>query len=59
VGKLDAVFGSASGPKSAENGGERYQDVTAQLALTAVILGLIELVCPRAFNWQKNAGRKN
>jgi len=34
VGKLDAVFGSASGPKSAENGGERYQDVTAQLALT-------------------------
>lgn len=30
VGKLDAVFG----PKSVENGGKRYQDVTAQLALT-------------------------
>ena len=30
VGKLDAVFGS----KSAENGGERYQDVAAKLALT-------------------------
>jgi len=29
VGKLDAVFG----PKSAENGGERYQDVTEQLTL--------------------------
>jgi integrase len=34
VGKLDAVFGSAMGPKLAENGGERYQDVTAQLTLT-------------------------
>jgi hypothetical protein len=34
VGKLDAVFGSASGPNSAENREERYQDVTAQSALT-------------------------
>jgi len=34
VGKLDAVFGPALGPKVAENGEERYQDVTAQLALT-------------------------
>jgi integrase len=30
VGKLDAVFGSLN----AENGGERYQDVTKKLALT-------------------------
>jgi integrase len=34
VGKLDAVFGSALGPKSAENGEERYQGVTAQNQLT-------------------------
>jgi integrase len=33
VSKLDEVFGSAPGPKSAENGEERYQDVTARLAL--------------------------
>jgi integrase len=33
VGKLDAVFGSALWPKTGENGGERYQDVTANLAL--------------------------
>jgi integrase len=33
VGKLDAVFGSALGLKPAENGGERYQGVTEQLAL--------------------------
>src|SRR5262249_51379888 len=34
VNKLDAVLGSALRPKSAENGGERYQDVTTKLALT-------------------------
>jgi integrase len=34
VSKLDAVFGSAFGLKSAENGEERYQDVTGQKALT-------------------------
>ena len=34
VSKLDEVFGTASGPKSAENGEERYHDVTAILALT-------------------------
>jgi hypothetical protein len=34
VGKLDKVFGSDAGPKLAESGGERYQDVTAKLALT-------------------------
>jgi integrase len=34
VGKLDAVFSEASGAISAKNGEERYQDVTAQLALT-------------------------
>jgi integrase len=33
VSKLDEVFGSASGPKSAENREERYQDVTAQLMI--------------------------
>jgi len=34
VGKLDAVFGSAMGAKVAENVEERYQDITAQKALT-------------------------
>ena len=34
VGKLDKVFGSNDGSKLAENGGERYQDVTGVLALT-------------------------
>jgi hypothetical protein len=34
VGKLDAIFGSESEPILAENGGERYQDVTVQNALT-------------------------
>jgi integrase len=34
VGKLDAVFGANDGAKGGENGGERYQDVTTQKALT-------------------------
>lgn len=34
VGKLDAVFGDAAGVISAKNGGERYQDVTAQNLLS-------------------------
>jgi len=34
VGKLDAVFGSASAAISTENGKERYQDVTGNSALT-------------------------
>jgi len=34
VGKLDAVFGGAFEQKLAENGGERYQDVTGVLELT-------------------------
>lgn len=33
VGKLDAVFGQASGAISAKNGEERHRDVTAKLAL--------------------------
>jgi integrase len=34
VARLDKVFGSNNAPNLAENGGERYQNVTAQLALT-------------------------
>ena len=34
VGKLDAVFGSNEVVNLTENGGERYQDVTKQKALT-------------------------
>jgi hypothetical protein len=34
VGKLDGVFSEAASAISAKNGEERYQDVTAQLALT-------------------------
>ncbi|HEY7184170.1 MAG TPA: tyrosine-type recombinase/integrase [Blastocatellia bacterium] len=34
VGKLDAVFGDAAGSLVAKNGEERYQGVTAQLALS-------------------------
>jgi orotidine-5'-phosphate decarboxylase len=34
VGKLDAVFSEATGAISAKNGAERYQDVSAQKALT-------------------------
>ena len=36
VGKLDAVFGEASVAILAKNGGERYQDVTAQKQLSDV-----------------------